>query len=223
MRRGVTAVVLLTVVGAAVLSSATTAGASSPPPVTGLHAVAVNGPGVTLSWRWPSSKSARKAIVVYSYGRRAPASPLDGDEAGVVPRSRHGLSVYGLVPQSRYSFAVFTEGRGSTSPAATISVRTGEEPRITSTSLPDGVVATPYTAHLTVANSDAGTWAVDSGQLPMGLTLSGATISGTPQTAGTSSFVLRYVDRHGARSYCGTSITVSGPEPTPAPTPTPTP
>ncbi|MGN6472141.1 MAG: fibronectin type III domain-containing protein [Mycobacteriales bacterium] len=192
-------------------------------PVHGLRGVAVDGPGVTVSWHWPSTSGATTAVVRYAYGRRAPRTASSGDAAGVVRRSSHSVTVYGLVPTSRYAFAVFARGHGKTAPAATVTVRTGEVPTITSTSLPAGTVGSPYTAHLTVAHGTSGTWAVDSGQLPDGLALSGSQIAGTPTTAGDSSFVLRYTDRHGAVSYAGVSITVnSSAPPTPTPTPTPT-
>ena len=67
-------------------------------------------------------------------------------------------------------------------PAAAIS--------ITTTSLPSGKVGTSYTASLTAGVSDV-TWSVSSGNLPSGLTLSSTgTITGTPTTAGTSTFTV---------------------------------
>jgi hypothetical protein len=192
-------------------------------PVHGLTAVAVNGPGVTVSWRWPSTATVTRAAVRYAFGRRAPRTASAGDSAGVAPRSRHSVTVYGLVPTSRYSFAVFAKGHGQTANAVTITIRTGEVPTITSTSMPAGTVGTAYSAQLTVAHGTSGSWAVQSGALPPGLSLHGSTITGTPMTAGTSSFVLRYADARGAVSYAGESITVNDAvQPTPSPTPTPT-
>ncbi len=65
---------------------------------------------------------------------------------------------------------------------------------ITTTSLPVGVPETPYTATLTAfGGTPPLTWAVESGSLPPGLTLSPGTgvISGTPTTIGVSSFTLQ--------------------------------
>jgi hypothetical protein len=61
---------------------------------------------------------------------------------------------------------------------------------INTTSLPNGTVNQPYTAQLICTNCVGYVWSISSGTLPLGLTLSGqtGTISGTPTTAGTSSF-----------------------------------
>ena len=67
---------------------------------------------------------------------------------------------------------------------------------ITSTSLPNGLVSTAYSTTL-ASSGGAGTitWSVSSGSLPAGLALSGSgTISGTPTTAGTSSFTVQAKD-----------------------------
>jgi len=67
---------------------------------------------------------------------------------------------------------------------------------ITSTSLPNGLVSTAYSTTL-ASSGGAGTitWSVSSGSLPAGLALSGGgTISGTPTTAGTSSFTVQAKD-----------------------------
>jgi hypothetical protein len=205
-----------------VLVPMTGAAGSSLPAVRGLHATAVGGPGVKVSWRWPASPSVTRAVVRYAYGSRAPRTSSSGDAAGVVKRDHHSLTIYGLVPQSTYSIAVFARGHGLTSFAKTVSVRTVDAPTITSTSLPSGVVGSPYSATLTVSDSTSGHWALESGQLPDGLSLSGSHITGTPTTPGTSSFVVRYIDSHGAATYAGESITIVDSTPTPTPTPTPT-
>ena len=66
---------------------------------------------------------------------------------------------------------------------------------ITTTSLPNGTVNSSYSATLQSAGG-SGTvhWSVTTGSLPTGLTLSGATISGTPTTAGTTSFTVSATD-----------------------------
>jgi len=64
---------------------------------------------------------------------------------------------------------------------------------ITTTSLPDGTVGTPYSQTLQTAGGGPPlTWAVASGTLPAGLTLStsAGTISGTPTIAGSSTFIV---------------------------------
>ncbi|MBS5064370.1 MAG: S-layer homology domain-containing protein [Hungatella hathewayi] len=66
------------------------------------------------------------------------------------------------------------------------------QPVITTVSLPSGVVGTPYSGTLAVANSLAVTWSVESGSLPEGLTLgSDGSITGTPSAAGVSTFTAK--------------------------------
>ncbi|MBR0279917.1 MAG: putative Ig domain-containing protein, partial [Synergistaceae bacterium] len=66
--------------------------------------------------------------------------------------------------------------------------------RITTTSLPDGMTNSPYSTTLTASITGV-TWSVSSGNLPAGLSLSSSTgvISGTPTTAGTSTFTVKAV------------------------------
>ena len=68
---------------------------------------------------------------------------------------------------------------------------------ISTTSLSDGVLNTPYSATLRSAGGiGAVTWSIATGSLPSGLTLNPATgaITGTPTAAGTSSITVRATD-----------------------------
>jgi len=73
----------------------------------------------------------------------------------------------------------------------------GSPPAITTTGVPGGVLAKPYSAAI---KADAGTasyrWSVASGALPEGLSLGPATgaITGTPKTAGAFTVVIRVTD-----------------------------
>jgi hypothetical protein len=70
-------------------------------------------------------------------------------------------------------------------------------PTITTTSLPGGTVATPYPQQTLRASGGTApyTWSISAGSLPAGLTLSSTgIISGTPTTAGTSSFTAQVMD-----------------------------
>lgn len=73
-------------------------------------------------------------------------------------------------------------------------------PSITTASLPDGTVGTAYTAKLAATGTSI-TWSV-SGSLPVGLTLdeSNGTISGTPNTAGASTFTVTATNSGGSHS-----------------------
>ncbi|MBY0508039.1 MAG: Ig domain-containing protein [Bryobacteraceae bacterium] len=68
---------------------------------------------------------------------------------------------------------------------------------ITPTSLDDGVVGVPYSATLSAQNGTAPfTFALDSGTLPAGVTLSPAGIlTGNPAAPGTANFTVRVTDR----------------------------
>ena len=75
-------------------------------------------------------------------------------------------------------------------------------PSITTTSpLASGTVGTEYSVTLEANNSTSG-WSVTSGSLPDGLTLDGNTglISGTPTTAGTSTFTVKAANDYGSDS-----------------------
>ena len=67
---------------------------------------------------------------------------------------------------------------------------------ITTTSLPNGIVNSAYSATLkSVGGTGTVTWSVSQGNLPAGLSLSGGgTISGSPTTAGTSNFTVSATD-----------------------------
>ena len=66
-------------------------------------------------------------------------------------------------------------------------------PVITTTSLPNSRVNTPYTQTLTATGDGPVTWSIISGSLPAGLSLDSDTgvISGTPVSAGTSTFTIK--------------------------------
>jgi putative Ig domain-containing protein len=68
---------------------------------------------------------------------------------------------------------------------------------VATTSLPSGVVGSPYSAQLKATGGDGGyTWSVETGALPPGLTLNATTgaITGTPTAAGTSNFTVAVTD-----------------------------
>jgi hypothetical protein len=220
MRARGTTLGALGAVVAAVVPVTVASATSALPPVKSLHASAMTGPGVKVSWRWPQSASVRRVKIRFVLGSQAPPTSSSGDAAGIVKRGRRSLTIYGLVPDSTYAFAVFARGHGMTGGRQVVRAHTLDAPTISSTSLPPGALGTSYSATLTVSNSTSGRWAVESGSLPAGLSLSGSHITGTPTAVGTSSFVLRYADRHGATTYAGVSITVAEATPSPSPTAT---
>lgn len=72
-------------------------------------------------------------------------------------------------------------------------------PTITTTTLTDGAVDTYYSQTLSADGTAPITWSI-SGSLPAGLSLNGNTISGTPTTAGTSTFTVNAANDYGSDS-----------------------
>jgi len=72
-------------------------------------------------------------------------------------------------------------------------------PTITTTTLPDGLVGSSYSATLTATGLSPITWTVESGNLPNGLSLSTAgAISGTCSTQGTFNFTVKATNAAGS-------------------------
>ncbi len=98
---------------------------------------------------------------------------------------------------------------------ATKSITVNPPVAITTTSLAAGSVNVPYTASLSASGGLAPyTWAVTSGSLPAGLTLSTTGfISGTPTTQQTSTFTVQVSDSESppATATAVLSITINGP------------
>ena len=101
-------------------------------------------------------------------------------------------------------------GWGSPTGMALINALAPPGPVITTSSpLPAGQVATAYSQSLTASGGTAPyTWSITSGALPAGLVLSGALISGTPTTAGTTSFTVQVKDSVGLASTQGFSLSI---------------
>ena len=95
-----------------------------------------------------------------------------------------------------------------------------EAPVITSSSLPDGVKGTPYSASLIASGTQPITWGILGGSLPDGLKLSADTgvISGTPEASGDFSFTVSAKNDGGTTSKdFAINITASKPAPQPVP------
>jgi large repetitive protein len=84
------------------------------------------------------------------------------------------------------------------------------------TSLPDGIVGTPYYQTIGLSGSvPPETFTVDSGALPKGIALNANTLSGTPTVAGVFQFVLRVNDQSGNTATQAYQLTVVLPAPAP--------
>jgi len=85
------------------------------------------------------------------------------------------------------------------------------QPVVSTASFPNGTVGAGYGATLAAAGGTSPyTWAITAGSLPPGLTLNTSTgaISGTPTTAGTSTFTVRVTDGASQTATKSLSITV---------------
>ena len=84
-------------------------------------------------------------------------------------------------------------------------------PSVTTTTLQNATVNSSYSATLNGTGGVAPyTWAVTSGSLPAGLSLSsGGVISGTPTTAGSASFTVTLTDTEGNTASAGLSLVVN--------------
>lgn len=82
-------------------------------------------------------------------------------------------------------------------------------PTITTTALPQATVGRGYGADLVTADGRRGVWTLRSGQLPPGLALDAdGTVGGTPSTAGSRSFTVRFTDVQGRTADNTVSVTV---------------
>jgi len=89
---------------------------------------------------------------------------------------------------------------GQLAPGANLSLSGGVvapvPPSIDTGSLPGGTTGIAYSQPLsaTAQNNDPVSWSLASGTLPTGVVLSGASLTGTPSSTGSYSFVLRATD-----------------------------
>ncbi|MFC1660074.1 putative Ig domain-containing protein [Gemmatimonadota bacterium] len=108
-----------------------------------------------------------------------------------------------------FNFTVQVTSGGETD-TANLSITVYGVLNVTTASLPNGGVATPYSANLTATGGNgAYTWSIAAGALPAGLTLAtSGTISGTPTTSGTSNFTARVQSGDGQTAVAALSITI---------------
>ncbi len=97
---------------------------------------------------------------------------------------------------SNLAVTVTATSQELSSKSASVTITVAPSPSITTATLPNATLNSPYSSTLS-ATGGTGTlnWSVISGTLPAGLSLSGAgVISGTPTTAGASSFTVQVAD-----------------------------
>jgi phosphatidylinositol-3-phosphatase len=145
-----------------------------------------------LSYQWQKNGSAISGATAATYTTPPTTSADNGAQFKVVVSNAKG---------------------SATSNAATLTVTAASSVQITTTSLPNGQVQAAYSATLQATGGTTPyTWSMLSGSLPAGLTLtaSSGAISGTPTTAGTSSFTVQVTDSATNKASAGFSITITG-------------
>ncbi|MFZ9018141.1 MAG: putative Ig domain-containing protein, partial [Ilumatobacteraceae bacterium] len=106
------------------------------------------------------------------------------------------------------TFTVVVTDSLETTATRSLSITIGTPVAVTTSSLDDGTTSAAYSASLAASGgSTPYTWSIVTGSLPAGLTLSGDTISGTPTTAGTSTFTVQVTDSIGRTDTAELSIT----------------
>ncbi|MHB1700421.1 MAG: beta strand repeat-containing protein [Acidobacteriaceae bacterium] len=99
----------------------------------------------------------------------------------------------------------------ATASTATVSITVNPAPAVTTTALAAGVVGAAYSAQLAGSGgTGALTWTLGNGSLPPGLALStSGAISGTPTTAGSSSFTVKVTDSAGTPLSATQSLSIA--------------
>jgi hypothetical protein len=161
-------------------------------------------PSGLASSPYSQTLSATGGVPPYTWSVTSGALPpgLALSSAGVIAGAAISAGVYG--------FTVQVQDSASTTAAAAFSLTITAPLAITTASpLLSGFTGGAYFQDLT-ATGGAGsyTWKVTSGSLPPGLTLSGASITGTPTAVGTFTFTLQVSDNAGNTALQAFSLTV---------------
>jgi subtilisin family serine protease len=158
----------------------------------------------TVGEAWSAQLAAENGTAPYTWS-------IDGDAGWL---SVDGSSLVGSPTAAGTTNITVrvTDSVGGTA-TADVSVTVAESVSVTTSSLSGATAGTAYSTTL-AATGGTGTytWALASGSLPAGLSLSAAgTISGTPTTGGTSSFTVRATDGAARTATASLSIDVTVP------------
>jgi large repetitive protein len=110
------------------------------------------------------------------------------------------------------TFTIQVQDANNSKATSNLSIVVSAQPSISTSSLPGGDVSSSYSQTLAVTGGTAPyNWSVTSGSLPARLSLNSSTgaITGTPSTAGTSTFTAQVQDVNGATASKSLSIVVS--------------
>lgn len=149
-------------------------------------------PSGVASSAYSTSLSATGGTAGYSWSLTSGSLPtgLSLNAAGTITGTPSGAGTYSFTVQA-------TDSTSPTAQTATksLSIAIAAALSITTASFPNGLVSSLYTQSLAATGGTSPyTWSIASGVLPPGISLSGATISGTPTTAGIHAFTIRVTD-----------------------------
>ncbi|HLJ47001.1 MAG TPA: putative Ig domain-containing protein [Bryobacteraceae bacterium] len=98
-----------------------------------------------------------------------------------------------------FNFTVQVQDRNGATASVAVTIVVAVPPVLNTTTLPSGTVGTAYSQTLSASSGTPPfSWSVSSGTLPDGLSLSSdGVLSGTPTTAGSSTFTIRVTDANG--------------------------
>ncbi len=179
-----------------------------------LTVVSANPPAGTVGTAYTTSLSATGGTLPYTWSVASGALPagLTLSPAGVVSGTPTTKGVSTFTAQAKDSTGATATGVV----AITINPATGSTLQIPVTTLPGGTVNQPYSAPIPVTGGTGPyTCVLTSGTLPAGLTLgTNCQITGTPTTAGTSTFTVTATDSSNPAQSVSTTITLTIAPPT---------
>lgn len=202
-----------------VTATDSTTGTGAPFSVTNSYAFAVKGPAITLM---PAVLPAAQVGLTYpaasiiATGGTAPYTYVVSK--GVIPPGLvlNGAGVFSGTPTAAgsYSFTVSATDAEDFTGSQTYSMTVAAAITITPATLPPGQAGVAYSPELLVASGGAAPYVykVTAGTLPAGLILtSSGLLSGTPATAGSSTFTIQATDANGFSGFQAYTITVTAP------------
>ena len=164
-------------------------------------------PGATIGASYSQTLAASGGTGPYTFAVTAGALP-----AGL---TLSGATISGTPtgPAGAVAFTITATDSAMATGARAYTIQVADPPQITTVSLADAFIGIAYSQTLTAVGGTApNSFAITSGSLPPGLTLSGATISGTPTgPAGTSSFTVTVTDANSATGNRALTIQVLQP------------
>ena len=165
-------------------------------------------PGGTVGTPYSQSLSASGGSGGYTWSVSSGSLP-----AGLSLASSGAISGTPTAPGTA-GFTVQVKDSSNATATQSLSITVaGPALSVTTTSLPGGNVAVPYSQSLSASGGSGGyTWSVSGGSLPAGLSLaSSGTISGTPTAPGTAGFAVQVKDSSNATATQSLSIAIAAP------------